>query len=80
MKLRSSRVKYEQYGLDSTGSTGGPVTSYYSQDEAHSGPIRGEKVLECLANLYVFEDFYVFAPGIAIKLCNTNQRNAHFSN
>jgi hypothetical protein len=55
MKLLINRVK--EYGLDTTGSRGGPVTSYYSQDKAYFGSTKGEKVLECLANLHLFEDF-----------------------
>jgi hypothetical protein len=50
MKLRNSRLK--EYGLDLTGSRGGPVTRYCSQDEAHSG--------ECLANLYGVEEILPF--------------------
>jgi hypothetical protein len=77
MKLRNSRVK--EYRMDSTGSRGGPVTSYYSQDEAHSGSTKGEEELECLANLYGFEDFlmFFFAPCIVIKFWNINQRDSH---
>jgi hypothetical protein len=57
MELTNNRVK--EYGLDTTGSRGGPVTSYYSHDKAYFGSTKGGKVFECLANLHFFEDFFL---------------------